>query len=109
MLVTFVTLIPLARNDGSPVEEAEQEDILEQLSRAFGRLTMEGTVMGMWRNEKTGKTNRDKSLKVAIGCPWNRASEFETLLRKIGKQLGQKEMFLEVRSGTGIQSLNCES
>lgn len=109
MLVTFVTLIPLARNDGSPVEEAEQEEILNKLSRTFGRLTVEGTVTGIWRDEKAGKAYRDQSLKVAIGCPWNRASEFEALMREIGKQLGQKGMFIEVRSGTGIQTLKCDS
>jgi hypothetical protein len=109
MLVTFVTLIPLSRNDGTPVTDDEQEAILDRLIAVFGRLTIEGTVMGVWKDEKSKKTYRDKSLKIAIGCPWNRAAEFEALIKEIGKELDQKEMFLEVRSGTGIQSLKCEA
>jgi hypothetical protein len=108
MLVTFVTLIPQARNDGSPVTAAEQEQILGQLLGIAGRLTIEGTVEGIWHDEQSGKTYRDRSCKVILGCPWQRAAELEALVADIGRQLGQKEMYLEIRGGSVINTIPCE-
>jgi len=31
------------------------------------------------------------------------------MIREIGKELGQKEMFLELRSGTGIHTVRCSA
>ena len=108
MLATLVTLIPLTRNDGRPVPEVEQEAILGRLIATFGKLTIEGTVTGVWLDTESKKTYRDQSLKIVLGCSWDRVGELQTMLREIGKQLGQKEMYVELRSGTGIHTLRCD-
>lgn len=101
----FITLIPLHRNDGSPVPEGEREQILTRLAEQFGSATIEGQVIG-YRYEPAGRGHyREENLKVTIACEWKRYAEAELAVREIGRQLGQDEMYFEVRHVDGIRFL----
>ena len=101
----FTTLIPLHRNDGSAVPESEREEILTRLAEQFGSATIEGKVIG-YRYEPTGRGHyREENLKVTIACEWRRYAEAERAVRDIGHQLGQDEMYFEVRHVDGIRFL----
>ncbi len=101
----FTTLVPLHRNDGSAVPESEREAILTRLAEQFGSATIEGKVIG-YRYEPTGRGHyREVNLKVTIACEWRRYAEAEKAVRDIGHQLGQDEMYFEVRHVDGIRFL----
>lgn len=106
-MLVFITLIPITRNDGSPVPQAEQDEILESLVDKFGQLTIEGTVQGIWQDPETGEVHREKSLKVKIGCDLKKAAMVPDIIREIGIRLGQKEMYLEMSGGAGLESVRC--
>jgi hypothetical protein len=106
-MLVFITLIPITRNDGTPVPEAEQEEILESLVEKFGSLTIEGTIRGIWQDPETGNVHREKSLKVKIGCDLKKAAIVPEVIREIGIRLGQKEMYLEMSGGAGLESVRC--
>lgn len=101
----FNTLIPLYRNDGSAVSDEEREAILIRLAEQFGSATIEGTAIG-YRYEPGGRGHyREENLKVTIACEWRRYAEAEMAVRRIGEQLGQDEMYFEVRHVDGIRFL----
>lgn len=105
----FTTLVPLHRNDGSAVSELEREQILTRLAEQFGSATIEGKVVG-YRYEPGGRGHyREENLKVTIACEWRRYAEAEKAVRDIGTQLGQDEMYFEVRHVDGIRFLQTKA
>lgn len=94
----FTTLIPLARNDGSPVTLGELDEILLEVWESLGGLSVEGTVEGYWLDQKDERLYRDVCLKLTAVCPKGQLGEAEALIRRIGRRLGQKAMYFEVRS-----------
>ena len=97
------TLIPTKRNDGTPVSNAEMNEITDEIWSQFGGLTIEGTTRGVWVDGDD--VYDDECLKVVIDCDNSRYSEVENLVRKIGKRLDQKAMWLEVQYFDGTRIL----
>ncbi len=104
----FVTLIPVRRNDGSPVSAAEQDEILQGLWQLFGGITIEGQVTGHWIDDADGRHYQDDSLKVSVLCDTSRLADAENAVREIGRRLGQKAMWFEVRYADGVRIIRCE-
>jgi hypothetical protein len=92
----FVTLLPMSRNDGSAVSESEMDSLLGRIWETFGGCTIEGQVTGHWIDSQDGKHYQDTSLKVVVVIEPERIDEARELVREIGKQLGQIEMYFEL-------------
>ncbi|HJT36375.1 MAG TPA: hypothetical protein VJ783_30410 [Pirellulales bacterium] len=101
----FTTIIPIRRNKGPKVGAAELQAIYDMLTAKFGGMTQEGQTQGQWIDLKDGKIYRDHGRKVTVVCDNERLVEAESIVRKIGRQLGQKAMYFEVRDFDGVRFL----
>lgn len=101
----FTTIIPTCRNDGSPVAPAEIDQILLDLAIGFGGWTNEGRTVGHWIDPKDGTHYQDEGLKVSVVCENDQLPMAEVAVQKIGKQLGQKTMYFEIRDFDGVRFL----
>ncbi|TWT30730.1 hypothetical protein [Blastopirellula retiformator] len=99
----FTTLIPLNRNDGSEVSQAEINEILAEIATRFGGFTSEGTVDGSWLD--SGKIYSDRLLKVSVACDRSQYEEAKQVVIGIGRRTGQLAMFFEVVFFDGVQIL----
>lgn len=95
------TLIPVRRNDGSPVPAEEMEDIIQRFTVTFGGCTVDGRTKGYWIDNAT--VYEDECLKVVVVCDAARRPELEAIVRDIGRQLGQLAMYLEFDTTTEVQ------
>ncbi len=102
----FTTLIPTTRNDGSPVTTSELKTILDCFWAAFGACTVEGKTDGYWVDG--GTPFQDECLKVVVSCENDRLAEAESLVRDVGKQLGQLAMYFEVQYFDGVRIIRCD-
>jgi hypothetical protein len=107
-MMTFTTIIPRQRNDGSAVSRKELNAILRQLRERFGGVTIDGEVEGHWVDPSDGKHYRERSLKITVACDRERLHEAEDVVREIGRQLGQKAMYFEVRYYDGVRILRID-
>jgi hypothetical protein len=103
--VRFTTIVPVRRNDGSKVGGQELQRIFDLLTEEFGGMTQEGKTKGQWIDPKDGKHYRDEGWKVSVVCDNERFALAESIVRGIGKQLGQKAMYFEVRVFDGVRFL----
>jgi hypothetical protein len=106
-MMTFTTLLPKRRNDGSAVSRTERNGILASLRSQFGGVSAEGEIEGQWVDDD-GTVHRDRSLKVTVACDRERLHEAEEAVKKIGRQLGQKAMYFEIRHGDGVTFLRVD-
>jgi hypothetical protein len=102
-----VTRIPTHRNDGSEVTEQELKRILRQVRRKFHGYSLEGPHPGAWV-ASNGDVYEEESYKLEVVVPRHRVAEVRKHFMKVGKQLGQRAIFFEVREGGEIIELNGE-
>ena len=100
----FTTLIPTTWNDGTTVNPAVMERLLDKMWRPYRGMTKEGYVTGYWIDED-GTEFRDVCLKVFIVCDQSRLFELMKAVRRLGRRLGQRAMFIEVTGYDGVQIL----
>jgi hypothetical protein len=103
--VKFTTIVPTSRNDGTPVSEQEIEEILLDLTAQFRGVTLEGATIGHWTDPADGKHYRDEGLKLSVVCANELLAAAEAAVMKIGRQLGQKAIYFEVRDFDGVRFL----
>jgi hypothetical protein len=96
--VKCILLIPLARNDGSPVGQRELRDILNRLLTEFGGYTVAGEVQGGWRSP-SGQIYQERNTQVWVVLEGHQLPALRQLVRDIGRQLDQEAMYLEVAQG----------
>src|SRR5258708_33170645 len=106
--MTFTTIIPKKRNDGKPIRPREGDAILNSLTDQFGGVSMEGEIQGRWVDEESGQTYKDVGTKVTVACERERLAEAEAAVKQIGRQLGQKAMYCEVRYFDGVRILKVD-
>ena len=100
-----VTRIPTHRNDGSKVGKRELQAILNRVSEAFGAYSLEGPFRGSW-TAPDGRVYKERSfnkLEVVVGRGKVKAAR--RLFISIGKQLGQRAIYFDVREGGEIIDL----
>lgn len=100
--------MPSCLNDGSPVGEDALDEILLALATQFGGATNEGRTLGHWVDPQDGQHYRDEGLRISVVCDNTRLVEAETAVRDIGKKLGQKAMYFEVRDFDGVRFLRTD-
>lgn len=103
----FTTIIPVNRNDGSPVAQSELDEILLALATQFGGVTNEGRTLGHWIDPTDGRHYRDEGLMVSVVCDNARLAEAEAVVRR-GVQLGQKAIYFEVRDFDGVRFIRLD-
>jgi hypothetical protein len=99
-----VTRIPTHRNDGSRIGYRERRAILSLVRDAFGGYTLEGPFKGVWVADD-GQAYEETSYRLEVLLPPERVREARELFTRIGKRLGQRAIYFEVREGGEIIDL----
>lgn len=100
----FTTLIPTTWNDGTAVHEGLLDRLIDSLWRPFRGMTHDGMVLGHWIDDD-GTEFRDRCYKITIGCERGRLPDVIPAVRRIGRRLQQRAMYLEVSGYDGVQIL----
>ncbi len=105
----FITHLPTRRNDGSPVEPAELQAIVQEFWQRFGGCNIDRQLIeGHWVDPETGEHYADEVRPLRVECDPGRVNEAEAMVRAVGKPLGQKVMYFEVRYFDGIRFLRVD-
>jgi hypothetical protein len=99
-----ITRIPTHRNDGTQISVAARRDILRQVRDAFGGYTLEGPFQGAWVADD-GTVYEETSYRLEVLIEPGQLQMARELVIGIGKQLGQRAMYFEVREGGEIIDL----
>jgi hypothetical protein len=99
-----ITRIPTHRNDGSKVSQRERRAILNLVRDTFGGYTLEGPFQGAWIADD-GRAYEETSYRLEVLIAPERVSEARDLFTRIGRKLGQRAIYLEVREGGEIVDL----
>ena len=105
----FTTLIPMRFNDGREGPQEQMNRIIDELTLRFTGCSDEGVTKGQWLDPKDSQLYRDESHRVAVVCDNQRLGEAQQAVVKIGKELGQRVMYFEVRDYDGVQLLEIPS
>jgi hypothetical protein len=96
-----ITRIPTHRNDGAMISAAARREILRQVRDVFGGYTLEGPFQGAWVADD-GKVYEETSYRLEVIIEPGQLQVARELVIGIGKQLGQRAMYFEVREGGEI-------
>ena len=103
--VKFTTLIPMRFNDGREVPQEKVNGIVDELTLQFSGCSDEGVTKGQWLDPKDSQLYRDESRRISVVCDNSLLDEARRAVIKIGKELGQRAMYFEVRDYDGVQLL----
>jgi len=101
----FTTLIPLRLNDGRKVPLRQLRQLMDELAIEFGGCSDEGVTKGQWIDPKDSVHYRDESRRVSVVCDRVLLDEARRAVIRIGRALGQRAMYFEVRDYDGEQIL----
>ena len=101
----FTTFVVTHRNDGTPVTQAELDDILRTAWQRFGGYTLSGPQIGAWV-DAAGALYAEESHRLEIVCDRARVLEALEWVKEVGRSLDQKAMYFEVRDYDGVQILD---
>jgi hypothetical protein len=101
----FTTLIPLRFNDGREVTAEMINDFIDELTFEFSGCSDEGVTKGQWIDPSDSRIYRDESRRVTVSCDNRMLWRAEQAVIRIGKKLGQRAMYFEVRDYDGIRLL----
>ena len=96
-----ITRILTHRNDGAKISAAARRDIPRQVRDDFGGYTLEGPFQGAWVADD-GKVYEETSYRLEVIIEPGQLQMARELVIGIGKQLGQRAMYFEVREGGEI-------
>lgn len=91
-----ITRIPTHRNDGTKITNRERRKLLNLVRDQFGGYTLEGPFQGAWVADD-GRTYEETSYRLEVLVPAERVSEVRELFMQMGRQLGQRAIYFEVR------------
>jgi hypothetical protein len=100
-----VTRIPTRRNDGSKVTRRERRAFLTLVRDTFGGYTLEGPFEGAWIADD-GQVYEETSYRLEVLVPAERVREARELFTRLGRQLGQRAIYFEVRDAGEIIDLD---
>lgn len=99
-----ITRIPTHRNDGSKISKRERRAILNLIRDTFRGYILEGPFQGAWVADD-GQMYEEASYRLEVLVPPERLNEARELFTRVGKQLGQRAIYFEVREGGEIIDL----
>jgi hypothetical protein len=100
-----ITRIPTHRNDGSKISPRERRALLNLVRDTFGGYSLEGPFKGAWVADD-GQVYEEASYRLEVLVATERVSEARELFMSLGKQLGQRAIYFEVREGGEIIDLD---
>ena len=100
-----ITRIPTHRNDGSKISQRERRAFLTLVRDTFGGYTLEGPFQGAWVADD-GRAYEETSYRLEVLVAPERLREARELFTRLGKQLGQRAIYFEVREGGEIIDLD---
>ena len=100
-----ITRIPTHRNNGAKITQRERRAILNLVRDQFRGYTLEGPFQGAWVADD-GRTYEETSYRLEVLVPAERLSEARALFIQIGRQLGQRAIYFEVRDEGEIIDLD---
>ena len=98
------TRIPTHRNDGTKVGKRELRSILGRVRKAFRGYSFEVPCDGAWV-AVDGSVYEEQSRKREVVVSRKDVKKARALFVSIGKQLGQRAIYFEVREGGEIIDL----
>lgn len=101
----FTTLIPLRFNDGTAVPAERLEGFVNDLAIRFGGCSEEGVTKGQWIDPQDSQLYRDESQRVSVVCDSSLLWDAQQSVVMIGRALGQRAMYFEVRDYDGVHIL----
>ena len=101
----FTTLLPIRFNDGREVPHEQMTRIIDELAFQFSGSSDEGVTKGQWLDPKGSGLYRDESRRITVVSENRLLWEAQQTVIKIGKDLGQRAMYFEVRDYDGVQFL----
>ena len=101
----FTTLIPLRFDDGREVPDEQLQRIIDELAAEFGGCSEEGVTKGQWIDPASSTLFRHESIRVSVVSDRSMLDEARQAVIRIGKELGQRAMYFEVRDYDGVQIL----
>ena len=102
--VIAVMRVPTHRNNGSKVSNRELQEILNRVLDEYAGFSLE-PYPGAWM-ASDGRVYRERSYKLEVVVSRRRLSRIRKLFMIIGKQLGQRAIYFEVREGAEIIDLD---
>ncbi|MBL8792642.1 MAG: hypothetical protein JNM56_01925 [Planctomycetia bacterium] len=99
-----ITRIPTHRNDGSKVSQRERRALLSLVRDRFGGYSLEGPFEGAWVADD-GQVYEETSYRLEVMVPPERLGEVRATFVRIGRQLGQRAIYFEVRDGGEVIDL----
>jgi hypothetical protein len=99
-----VTRIPTHRNDGSKVSTAERQRILKRVREKFRGYSLEGPFPGAWV-AASGEVFEEASYKLEVVISRKEVGKARAHFMEIGRQLGQRAIYFELREGGEIIDL----
>ena len=99
-----VTRIPTHRNDGSRVSKRELREILTPIRKSFVGFSLEGPFLGAWEAED-GEVYEEMSFRLEVVVSRSRVKEAKEMFIEIGRRLGQRAIYFELREGGEIIDL----
>ena len=105
----FTTLIPMRFHDGRKVSPNQMKQFLDRLAIEFGGCSDEGVTKGQWIDPKDSAHYRDESRRVSVVCDRVLLDDAREAVLRIGRALGQRAMYFEVRDYDGVQILEVPS
>jgi hypothetical protein len=79
--------------------------IIDELAVQFSGCSDEGITKGQWLDPKDAQLYRDESRRISVVCDNSLLWEAQQAVINIGKELGQRVMYFEVRDYDGAQFL----
>lgn len=101
VVLLVITRIPTHRNDGTQISAAVRRDLLRQVRDRFGGYALEGPFQGAWVADD-GTVYEETSYRLEVLIEPGQLQVARELVIGIGKQLGQRAMYFEVREGAEI-------
>lgn len=107
-MMKFEFLVPTTLNDGTTVQESYVQAVADELALLCGGSSLESnTVRGVWYGEG-GHRFQDNCLRFFVAADRTMLLDLMNLVRRIGKELFQEAMFIEVSGFDGPQILQIE-
>lgn len=100
----FITLLPLADNEGNRFGDKVLNRIVRDWSVRFGGATVERDVEGYWLDDE-GTLHSDECWRVTVACEDDQYPVAVKAVLRAGRRLKQQAMYFEVRDFDGVRIL----
>lgn len=106
-MMKWMTRIPTHDNDGNSLEGLVLQTLLHEVRNRFDGYSFDGPGWGAWTDDD-GMVYEENSYVLTVLCERARYLDARNLVIEIGRGLGQKAMYFEVRDVDGVEIITIE-